>query len=239
MLRVLGVVISIGLADSLNPSTIAPGLYLASGDRPLRAVTQFTLGLAGVFILAGAFIAAGPGQAILDLVPHPSPTTRYVLETVAGAAMLVAAALLWRRRARLSEKALPEPPARGRSSAVLGASIGVVELPTAFPYFAAIVAIVGSGSSLTGQIVLIVIYNACFVLPLLLIVVTLALAPGKAQRLLTRARRFLERRWPVLVAGLALLAGVFVIVLGITGLGSGQKGAVGQISRRVRKAITR
>ena len=33
MLRVLGLVISIGLADSLNPTTIAPALYLATGDK--------------------------------------------------------------------------------------------------------------------------------------------------------------------------------------------------------------
>ena len=29
MLRLIGLVVSIGLADSMNPSTIAPGLYLA------------------------------------------------------------------------------------------------------------------------------------------------------------------------------------------------------------------
>ncbi len=239
MLRALGLVISIGLADSLNPSTIAPGLYLASGERPLRAVLHFTLALAGVFVLGGAFIAAGPGQAILALVPHPGPTTRYVLETVAGAAMLIAGVFLWRRRARLSQKSLPEPSSGRRSAAVLGASIGIVELPTAFPYFAAIVAIVGSGSSLPGQLILIVIYNACFVLPLILIAATLMLAPGRAQQLLSRARDFLQRRWPVVVAVLALLAGAFVIALGLTGLGSSQKGSVGRISRRVRKTIAR
>ena len=39
----------------------------------------------------------------------------------------------------------PEFDAEGRSSALLGATITAVELPTAFPYFAAIAAIVGSG----------------------------------------------------------------------------------------------
>ena len=32
MLRLIGLVISIGLADSLNPTTIAPALYLATGQ---------------------------------------------------------------------------------------------------------------------------------------------------------------------------------------------------------------
>ena len=34
MLRLIGLVVSIGLADSMNPSTIAPGIYLAMGRRP-------------------------------------------------------------------------------------------------------------------------------------------------------------------------------------------------------------
>ena len=32
MLRLIGLVVSIGLADSLNPTTLAPALYLASGE---------------------------------------------------------------------------------------------------------------------------------------------------------------------------------------------------------------
>ena len=36
MFRVLGLVVSIALADSMNPSTIAPALYLATGNAPLR-----------------------------------------------------------------------------------------------------------------------------------------------------------------------------------------------------------
>ena len=36
MLRLIGLMISIGFADSLNPSTIAPAMYLAT-DRPTLA----------------------------------------------------------------------------------------------------------------------------------------------------------------------------------------------------------
>ena len=33
VLRLIGIVVSIGLADSLNPTTIVPALYFATGDR--------------------------------------------------------------------------------------------------------------------------------------------------------------------------------------------------------------
>jgi len=237
MFRLLGLVISIGLADSLNPSTIAPALYLAGGDRARRRVTQFTVGVFLVYFLGGALIALGPGQLVLSIVPKPDREDREVLEIVAGVAMLIAAGLLWRHRDRLADRQLPEPNRAGTSSALLGATITAVELPTAFPYFAAIAAIVGSGLGVLHQLVLLVLFNVCFVLPLIGIVLTLWLGGNHADRLLSAGRDVLQRHWPVVLAGLALLAGVFVTVLGVTGLGSRSHGRVGHFFRHVRQVL--
>ncbi len=132
--------------------------------------------------------------------------------------MLTAAAVLWRRRHRLAQRDSPAVSAEGRSGAWLGAVLTVVELPTAFPYLAAIGAIVDSGFGPVRQLALLVLFNVCFVLPLILIVLLLALADGRAQPILRRARERLERSWPVAFAGVALLAGVVVLALGLTGL---------------------
>ena len=48
MLRRIGVVISVGLADSLNPSTVGPALYLATVQKRVVRVAQFTIGVFGV-----------------------------------------------------------------------------------------------------------------------------------------------------------------------------------------------
>jgi cytochrome c biogenesis protein CcdA len=217
MLRLIGLVLSIGLADSLNPSTIAPALYLAATDHPKARVGQFTAGVFAVYFLGGALIALGPGELLLALVPKPNETTRHTLELVAGVAMLVAAALLWRNRQRLSTRKAPEPSTEGKSSAILGATIIAVELPTAFPYFAVIAAIVGSGLGPVHQLFLLLLFNICFVVPLLGILATLWWAGDRAAELLGRWRAFLQRHWPVLLSGLALVAGLFVIALGLTG----------------------
>jgi hypothetical protein len=94
MLRLAGIVVSIGLADSLNPSTVGPALYLAAGERPRWDVLRFTGSVAAVSLLAGLVLTIGPGQLLLALVPHPSATVHHVAETVAGAVMLIASALL-------------------------------------------------------------------------------------------------------------------------------------------------
>jgi cytochrome c biogenesis protein CcdA len=239
MLRLIGLAVSIGLADCLNPSTIAPGLYLAMGRRARSDVIQFTLTVFAVNMLGGAVIALGPGQALLALVPKPGPTARYIAETVAGVMMLIASAVLWHRRNRLSRRELPSAPSEGRSAFWLGLTISAVELPTAFPYFAVIAAVVGSGLGPVRQLILLALYNLAFVLPLILIVLTLVIAPNGAERILRRARDVLQRHWPALLATLALLAGAFVTVLGVTGLAGRGHGPVGSLSRKLRKAITR
>ncbi|MGZ4344500.1 MAG: GAP family protein [Solirubrobacteraceae bacterium] len=218
MIRLIGLAVSIGLADSLNPSTIVPALYLATGERPRERVFEFTVGVFGVYFIGGAAIALGPGQLLLSLVPHPSHTTRYVIEVVVGATILIAGALLWIHRGRLEHREPPDISASGKGTWLLGATITIVELPTAFPYFAVLAAIVGSGLGPARQLTLLLIFNVCFVLPLLGIVAVLTFGGGRTDRLLAAGRDFLQRRWPVLLSVLAVVAGLVVIALGITGL---------------------
>ncbi len=218
MFRLIGLVVSIGIADSLNPTTIAPALYLASGERARGQVTEFTLGVFVVYLLGGAAILLGPGQLILSLVPKPDAEDRHVLEVIAGAVMIASAGVLWYHRERLADRELPDIGAENRSSAILGATITAVELPTAFPYFAVIAALVGSGLGTAHQLVLLVVFNICFVLPLIGIVGTLTFAGEHAERMLSAGRRFLQRHWPKVLAGLMLLAGLFVVLLGVTAL---------------------
>lgn len=237
MIRLIGLAISIGIADSLNPTTIAPALYLASGAHARRQVAQFTAGVFGIYLLGGLAIALGPGELVLAIVPRPGRHLSYVLEILAGAAMLTAAAFLWGYRTRLSESEPPEPRARGRSSVILGATITAVELPTAFPYFAAIAAIVGADLDVVRVILVLVVFNICFVAPLLAIIAVLTFAGSDAQRYLTRAREWLEARWPVVLAVLALVAGLVVTILGVTGVASAHQNDFGGFSRTLRRAL--
>jgi cytochrome c biogenesis protein CcdA len=237
MIRLLGLVISIGIADSLNPTTIAPALYLAAGDHARRQVAEFTAAVFAVYLLGGLAIALGPGQLLLAVVPRPGRHLGYVLEIVAGGAMLVAAAVLWGYRDRLADTRTPEINPRGRSSAILGATITAVELPTAFPYFAVIAALVGADLNIPRLVFLLVVFNVCFIAPLLGILAVLTFAGPNAQIVLTRGREWLEARWPTVLAILALVAGVIVTLLGVTGLASAHHNDFGTFSRKFRKAL--
>jgi cytochrome c biogenesis protein CcdA len=231
MLRLIGIVVTIGLADSLNPTTIAPALYLATGERAQGRVAEFTAAVFAVYFLGGAAIAVGAGQLIKPLLPHPRHHIADIVEIAVGVAMIAAAAVLWRHRARLSLRDPPDFDPQGKSSWVLGASITAVELPTAFPYFAAIAAIVGSGLGPVRDLVLLVLFNLCFVSPLLAILWVLTFRGEHAEQVISVARNFLQRHWPTLLAGLALVAGLFVLTLGLTGLAASHSALARKIHR--------
>jgi cytochrome c biogenesis protein CcdA len=220
MLRLIGLVVAIGLADSVNPTTVGPALVLAGGERGRGRVAEFTFAVFAVYLVGGAAIALGPGHVVLSLLPHPRGGGAHVLEIVAGAALLGIAVVVWSHRRRLPRSGHRAGHPRRRSSAILGATISAVELPTAFPYFVAIAAIAGSGVGTSRQIALLVLFNVCFVLPLVGIIGLLSVS-GRAASILSRGRQWLQARWPAVLAGAAFLAGVLVVTVGVAGL-SGQ-----------------
>jgi cytochrome c biogenesis protein CcdA len=236
MLRLLGLMVSIGLVDSLNPSTIGPALYLAHGDHPRRRVAEFTFAVFAVYLAGGTAIALGPGQLIRSALPGTRETPRHIAEIVAGGLLVLAAVIIWRSRDRIVRRGLPQTRGR-RSSLILGGTIMALELPTAFPYFAAIAAVVGSGLDFGRSFALLLIFNLCFVLPLIVIVLVLTVAGSRSERFLAVGRRFLERRWPHILATLVMLVGGVVILIGGSGLIAQGQGSVGRFVCHLRHLL--
>jgi cytochrome c biogenesis protein CcdA len=218
MLRLAGVAIAVGLADSLNPSTVGPALYLATARNGALRVTLFAIGVFAVNLAAGIALTIGPGRLLRGLVPHPQRTGRHVIELVAGVTFLAVAVALWLGRRRLARRELPMRNGGGGSALIAGAAIAAVELPTAVPYLAFIAAIVASSAGVAQAIGLLALYCVAFVAPLLAIVATLLVAGERAERWLQKGAAWLQWRWPVVLASLLLLVGSGLTVVGGAGL---------------------
>jgi cytochrome c biogenesis protein CcdA len=217
VLALIALVVSIGAADALNPSTLAPALFFAVGPHGRRDVAGFTLGVFAVSVAGGLALTFGPGQALLTRVSKPSPHTVHLIELVAGGAALPAAAALWHARAHFAARLARTQPS-SRSALLLGAGIMAVELPTAVPYFAAIAAIVESGHSDSTQIFLLLLYNAAFIAPLVLLLVILALTGSRGTRIAARARLQLDLWAPRIAPAALVVASVVLLALGVLGL---------------------
>jgi cytochrome c biogenesis protein CcdA len=141
-----------------------------------------------------------------------------VLELGLGAALLVLALVLWLARKRVASHVAAGQGRGDRSSFLVGAGIMAAELPTAFPYFAAVAAIVASGKSVPKQISVLALYNLVFLAPLLGILGVRLLAGDRGERWLGRLRGGLDQWLAVLLPGLVLVAAVVLIVVGTVGV---------------------
>jgi len=216
--HLLAIVIGIGLVDSANPSTIVPALYLAAGQHAVRSLAGFIVGVFATNLAAGVILALGPGEAIRAAVPSPGQHARHLILIAVGGLTLILAAVLWFQRARVAHHVRTSSNRLDRSSLIVGAGIVVVELPTAIPYFAVIATVVGSGRPAPTQVVLLAVFNLCFVLPLLAILGLRTLASPRALELLARMRAGIDRFLARLAPALVFVVGVTLIAVGTYGI---------------------
>lgn len=213
----------IAAVDSLNPASIAPALVFAVSSRPVARVLQFGLAMLLVNVAGGLLLVVGPGQLLFDLIPHPGAELKHVLEVVGGAALLIGAAVLLLLRRRIVERekageAEKEAKARSGSAFVAGAGIALAELPTAFPYFAAIAALEAANVPVVWEVVGIVLFNVIFLAPVFLIALIVGLFPSLRQTLIEPVRGWMTQHWPQVLAGLLAVAGIGLLAVGIAGL---------------------
>jgi cytochrome c biogenesis protein CcdA len=216
MLALLTLIVSVGLADSVDPAMIVPALYFAPGRRGGRRVAGFAIGVFAANIVGGAAIALGPGRFVLDLVPHPGSRTTHALELAASAVLLMAAAFLWRRR---SHQHHASHERLERASPLVGATIALAELPTAVPYFVVIVAVVRSHSTTASTIALLVGYQVLYLAPVLVIAI-LSQRASHAHGAIggDRVRSLLARYENRLIATILFVVALVLLALGTSAI---------------------
>lgn len=208
---------SIALADSINPSTLIPALWLVRppGDRRLAS---YTLGVFTVYLTGGLVLLLGPGPALIALLHHLHGRVEHGLQLGGGILVLAFALVLWRSRNRQDD----QPHARHfhtpASAFTLGAAIMAIELPTAFMYFGAISAILAAHPATPMEIALLIAYNALFVAPLIVLLAAARLAGPQADRWIAVASGRLRYIGQIALTGVAGAAGATLLALGVAGL---------------------
>ncbi|HJS97414.1 MAG TPA: GAP family protein [Solirubrobacteraceae bacterium] len=212
--------VAIALPDCINPSLIGGQLFVATRPRARRGVVTFALAAWSVTFLIGVALGLGLADLILSLVPKPGASVKYALVTAAGIVMIVGAAVIWIRRNALTGAEPIDERRRYGSPALIGAALAGVEMLTAFPYFAAIALIAGSGVSNAEKLLLLILYCVIYTLPLIGIAVTVAVMGARAERVLRPIGTLLVTHWPIIVAPTTAVIGIAVLAFGIVQLGS-------------------
>ncbi|HUE29106.1 MAG TPA: GAP family protein [Solirubrobacteraceae bacterium] len=216
MLALILLVASVAVADSVNPSTVVPAIWMAG--TPKAHVGVFTAGVFATYLAGGLVLVLGPGPALISALHHMRGAVEHAVEAGVGVVVLAVAVGLWRSRHRETRARLPRPGCRPLTAFGLGAGIMAVELPTAFIYFGAISAVLAAHRTAALEVAALVVYNAVFVVPLLVILLIRRLAGDRAERWLASGWDRLVGFAQLLVAGLTGTAGAALLIVGVVGL---------------------
>jgi cytochrome c biogenesis protein CcdA len=214
------VVISIGLVDSLNPTTIIPALYFAASPRPGRRTLAFAAGVFAVNMLGGAALLLGPGRVALAAVPRLGDDTEHLVELVLAATALVAAAMVWLARRRLQARFATSTERARRGSLVAGATIAALELPTAVPYFGVIAAVAASRAGALLELAVLALFNAAFVAPLILIGALGRISSERAPARVNDVHQFIVAHLGAMLAVLLIVIAIALAAVGAIGVAS-------------------
>ena len=239
MIRLIGLVVSIGIADSLNPTTIAPALYLAAGDHARRQVAEFTAAVFARLSLRRPGHRAGAGRAAAgDRARGPGATSATCWRSWPAGRCSSPPRSCGDTATAWPQAEAPEINPRGRSSAILGATITAVELPTAFPVFRRDRRAGGRRPERgphrgpAGHL------QRLLHPPLLAILGVLTFAgTQRAARAHPRDASGWRRGGRPCWRSWRCVAGLIVTLLGVTGLASAHHNDFGTFSRRFRKAL--
>jgi cytochrome c biogenesis protein CcdA len=160
---------ALALVDSINPSAIVVTLYLLSRERVPAQVAVYVAAIFVTYLTLGTVMMSGIDALLPSLPQTGSGRLVLIVQGVIGLAML-----LYAIRPPMTTTSAPrgEPSASTYTAlAVLGVTVTAMELPTAVPYFGAIALLTSADLPIAQWLPLLVLYNAIFVLPPILLLV--------------------------------------------------------------------
>ncbi|HYO88325.1 MAG TPA: GAP family protein [Candidatus Limnocylindrales bacterium] len=230
MLNLLLLLIPIAIVDSFNPTAIAAIIVLLATPKPVPRVVAAILGFAFAYFVFGVLVVLGAGSLMAQIgawLSNPPPLFYGLQLALAGGLFYY---FFRQRRAQQPRAVETEPSASVRWAAtplaafVLGAALNASELPTAFPYLAALERIAASQVLATEAIVALVLYAFIFVRPMLFILGLYLRLHERAAPLITRVSGGVERwsgrllAWGALALGVGILADSLVFFVRGDGL---------------------
>lgn len=211
----------VALAAMVSPTTLTFSvLALVLGDRPLRTGAWFYAGAFGATLGVGIAAAFVLGDAAASSTPS-TPKTWVAIVDVAAAGLLVAFVVARLRRPPDPDRiaGMVERMSRLASSpvvAIVGAGAMLANPGGFIPV--ALKTISETDPSSAGYAVQWLFFTIVALLPLLVALVLLLVAPGAAGRILSASRAWIERHARTLAAGIVLLLAAALLRNGIAGL---------------------
>jgi cytochrome c biogenesis protein CcdA len=212
MIELLPKLIPLLIVDVLNPVLFALLIVAIGSNRPLVISSAFLAGHTAAYFVSGVGIAVALEQ-IKDRLDNPLPID-FVIQLVIGILCLWAA--LVARGGQSASQSGPEGELTPLGCFGYGAIINFVGVPFALPYFAAVDQIVKANLSLETSLLALVLYNAAYALPFLLVPLLIVTVGDRVKPALETFNRFLSSAFDLVMPLLLLLLGLVLAADALT-----------------------
>lgn len=203
-------VLGLAVIDSVNPSALAVALWWMARPGAAPRLLAYIAGIAVAYTALGIALMLGLGATVERYGAAFDHPLVLALQLGLGLGMLGYGIFAPKQGKHAPEQ--PQPRVGGLIGMVLlGMTVTAIEMVTALPYFAAIALMTSAPLAFWQWLPLLLIYNAIFVAPPLLLLALYVFAGRRLQGRFERWRLSLQRGaretllWIVAIAGVALV----------------------------------
>ena len=216
MLELLVYLLPIVIADAMNPVLAAAVIFALGTRKPYSAALWVLSGWFVIYFVAGIALAVGL-ERITGALASPR-LIDFVIQTP------IALALIWfaYKSARDSERSKADkhlPQARGSSHTLgavsgflLGATINLIGLPFALPYFAAIDQMLKADLGFPEALSVLALYNLAYILPFDGLALLRFIYGEQADALFERVNAWMEKASAVIMPVMLFAIGAVLLI---------------------------
>ena len=193
MLNIIIITLPILLTDIINPVLLAAVIFALGSRRAFLNAWGVLFGWLIVYFSSGILLALGL-EAILAFLDNPRPIDFYIQLIIAGLLVWFGIKLVQQNNPRSKKSDYGEAESLGvGKSFVIGATINLISLPFAIPYFAVLDQIVKSDLTWIPALVVLLIYNVLYILPFSLLMLIRLLYKDQSDVIFAKINEKMER----------------------------------------------
>lgn len=222
MLGLFAILIPILVSDVINPVLLAAVIFALGSRKPYLNSVSILMGWMIVYFISGVLLVIGL-DAVIDILKNPRPIY-FFIQCILGLLLIWSGIQLFRspdgkKKKKEFDEADTLNPLVGFG---IGASINLIGMPFAIPYFAVIDQILKANLSWPRILMVLFIYNFLYILPFLILVVMRRIAGEESDALFQKINDWMDRISSVLIPLIMILLGGALIADAIVFFSSGK-----------------
>jgi len=211
MVDLFPIILPILITDIINPVLLTAVIFSLGSNKPFVNSAAILTGWLILYFTAGIILALGL-DAIIDLFVNPRPID-FVIETVLGILLGWLGLKMFFGKKKKKEPEYDDAISLKPLSAFwIGASINLIGLPFAIPYFAVVDQIFKADLDWISSLLFLLIYNLLYILPFSILLLIRVLYREKSDEIFSKINSVMERIADIFIPfilfgiGLALIA---------------------------------